>query len=137
MAYREDLDLNFLKNCENDDLDILVKYLISDKDGNKRLTEELTTHERFKKDNPNHKVYWDLIAAEVQCYGANTFATILRGGQGVLYKEILIEVCEKMKVNTSLAKSASIGYRLKIKMATDGVCLRFKINSWFALIHEK
>ena len=44
---------------------------------------------------------------------------------------------EKIRVNISLAKSASIGYRLKIEMATDGVCLHFKINSWFALIHEK
>ena len=40
----------------------------------------------------------------------------------------------KMRVNISLAKSTSIGYRLKIEMATDRVCLHFKINS---LIHEK
>jgi len=33
-------------------------------------------------------------------------------------------------------KSPSIGYRLKIEMATDGVYLNFKINSWFMLIHE-
>jgi len=45
--------------------------------------------------------------------------------------------CEKSRVNTSLAKSANIGYRLKIEMATDAVCLHFKINSWFPLIHEK
>ena len=42
-----------------------------------------------------------------------------------------------MIINISLAKFASIGYRLKIKMATDGVYLHFKINSWFTLIHEK
>jgi len=41
-----------------------------------------------------------------------------------------------MRVNISLAKSASISYRLKIEMATNGVYLHFKINSWFALIHE-
>ena len=45
--------------------------------------------------------------------------------------------CEKMRVNTSLEKSASNCYRLKFEMVTDRVCLHFKINSWFTLICEK
>ena len=44
---------------------------------------------------------------------------------------------KKIRVNISLEKSVSIGYRLKIEMAIERVYLHFKINSWFALIHEK
>ncbi|MXE51156.1 DUF3944 domain-containing protein, partial [Escherichia coli] len=31
--------------------------------------------------------------------GANSFATLLRWGKGVLYREILTDACDKMKVN--------------------------------------
>ncbi len=38
------------------------------------------------------------IADELQLNGGNTFANIFRGFQGVEYKEILIDVCNKLKV---------------------------------------
>ncbi|WJJ00569.1 ubiquinol-cytochrome C chaperone family protein [Helicobacter pylori] len=38
------------------------------------------------------------MAEELQHYGANSFASALRG-TGVLYREILCEVCNKLKVN--------------------------------------
>ena len=43
---------------------------------------------------------------------------------------------EKRTVNIFLANSASIGYRLKIEVAADGVYLHCKINSWFDLIFD-
>nr|WP_260466917.1 ubiquinol-cytochrome C chaperone family protein [Alcaligenes faecalis] len=47
------------------------------------------------------------MAEEVQRFGANGFVTnIFRGGKGVLYKEVLGDVCEKMKVNFN--KDASV-----------------------------
>ncbi|QTF10684.1 hypothetical protein HC231_05125 [Brenneria izadpanahii] len=49
---------------------------------------------------------WKEIAAEIQCFGGNTFATIARGGKGVLYKEILCDVCDQLKVNYN--KKASV-----------------------------
>ena len=98
MAYRFDPDLEFLRTVENYDIDILVNYLIKDKDGNIRLTEELTHSDQYKKNAPNHHAYWKLIAAELQCFGANTWMTFLRGGKGVLYREVLIDVCDYMKV---------------------------------------
>jgi len=45
MAYRNDSDLSFLKNVSSSDLDTLVEVLIKDKDGDARLTEELTAHD--------------------------------------------------------------------------------------------
>lgn len=99
MAYREDSDLAFLGELESKDLDDLVYCLTHDKDGSARLTEELTMSELYKRYYPDHHQYWELIAAELQCFGANSFATMLRGGKGVLYKEVLTDVCDKLKVN--------------------------------------
>ncbi|ENM4575877.1 TPA: DUF3944 domain-containing protein, partial [Citrobacter freundii] len=99
-TYRHDPDLEFLRHCHRDDLDLLVSVLICDpKDGLARITETLTYDPQYKKHKPNHPRYWDAIAAEVQTFGANSFATLLRWGKGVLYREILTDACDKMKVN--------------------------------------
>ena len=42
MAYRNDEDLEILSIAEDNDLQILVDYLTRDKDGDLRLTEELS-----------------------------------------------------------------------------------------------
>lgn len=99
MAYRYDDDLEFLESCKDEDLEILVNHLTKDKDGDARFTEELTMNENYKKYYPQHSKYWREIAAEIQCFGGNTFATMLRGGKGVVYKEVLCDVCDKLKVN--------------------------------------
>ncbi len=99
MAYRYDEDLEFLKYLESKDLDQLVNILIYDTDGLKRFAEELSESESYKKYYPDHVKYWQDIAGELQKFGGNTFANILRGGKGVLYKEILMDVCDKLKVN--------------------------------------
>ncbi len=99
MAYRNDPDLEFLAQCSDEDLNDLVYCITHDKDGDSRLTEELTMSDKYKKFYPQHSMYWKEIAAEIQCFGANTFMTLLRGGEGVLYREVLMDVCDKMKVN--------------------------------------
>ncbi len=99
MAYRTDSDLEFLSQCSDEDFNDLVYCLTHDKDGSTRLTEELTMTEAYKKYNPSHSMYWKEIAAEIQCFGANSLVTLIRGGKGVLYKEVLCDVCDKMKVN--------------------------------------
>src|SRR5437667_10195018 len=99
MEYRKDSDLDFLQRCTADDLDPLVTILTRTKKGRRRLTERLTKQPRFKEHSPDHPKYWDLIAAELQCFGANTFATLARGGRGKPYRKILIRVCKKKKVN--------------------------------------
>lgn len=106
MAYRYDEDLEFLQHLSSRDLDDLVYCLTHDKDGEVRWTEELTGTDEYKEYYPDHIKYWKLIAAEVQCFGANTIATVLRGGKGVLYKEVLTDVCDKLKVNYN--KSSSV-----------------------------
>ncbi|MDL2269328.1 DUF3944 domain-containing protein [Desulfosarcina sp. OttesenSCG-928-A07] len=122
MAYRYDNDLEFLRHLKSADLNDLVYCLIYDKDGDDRLTEELTYTEAYKSYSPDHSKYWDLIAAEIQCFGANTFATIFRGGKGVMYKEVLTDVADKMKVNYNKASDAEkIENHLLMKILTDAL----------------
>ena len=122
MAYRKDPDLEFLGNVPSADLDALVRILTEGKDGDERLTEELTTHDRYKESSPDHHAYWDLIAAEIQCFGANTLATLFRGGEGVLYREVLTDVCDKMKVNYNSGSSVeAIELHLLMKVLTDSM----------------
>ena len=122
MAYRKDPDLEFLGNVPSADLDALVRILTEGEDGDERLTEELTTHDRYKESSPDHHAYWDLIAAEIQCFGANTLATLFRGGEGVLYREVLTDVCDKMKVNYNSGSSVeTIELHLLMKVLTDSM----------------
>ena len=122
MAYREDPDLEFLGNVPSADLDALVQILTTDKDGDERLTEELTTNDVYKANYPDHHAYWELIAAEIQCFGANTLATMFRGGKGVLYREVLTDVCDKMKVNYNSGSSIeTIEINLLMKVLADSM----------------
>ena len=122
MVYRFDSDLEFLRNTNSEDLNDLVFCLTHDKDGDSRLTEELTQSDLYKAHNPDHQKYWDLVAAEIQCFGANTIITIFRGGKGVLYKEVLMDVCDKMKVNYNKESSTEkIENNLLMKILTDAL----------------
>ncbi|OHZ01908.1 DUF3944 domain-containing protein [Salinicola sp. MIT1003] len=98
MAYREDSELKFLGEMSSADLNDLVECLTKDKGGDPLWTEELTQSDSYKLYYPDHSKYWPFIAAELQCFGANSLATLLRAGKGVLYKEVLTDVCDKLKV---------------------------------------
>jgi uncharacterized protein YaaW (UPF0174 family) len=108
MAYRDDKDIEFLGDMNSLDLNDLVYILTHDKDGNERYTEQLTASNLYKIHKPNHNKYWQYIAAEVQCFGANSVATLFRGGKGVLYREVLTDVCDKLKVNYNKDSSVQI-----------------------------
>lgn len=106
MSYKKDNDLEFLQYCDTEDLQILVDYLTKDKDGELRLTEELTDTENYKRYYPRNLQYmWRDIAGELQKFGGNTFVNMFRGS-GVSYREILIDVAQKQKVNFN--KNASV-----------------------------
>ena len=49
MAYRYDEDLEFLRDVKSSDLNDLVDVLTKDKDGEKRITEYLTTNDLYKQ----------------------------------------------------------------------------------------
>lgn len=117
-----DKNLFFLHNADSSDLKILVDYLTKDKDGDTRLTEELTYTENYKKYYPNQlQLMCEDIAEELQLYGGNTFMNMFRG-HGVEYKEILIDVCDKMKVNYNKNSSVEmIEYNLLQTILIDSL----------------
>jgi uncharacterized protein YaaW (UPF0174 family) len=106
----DDKDLAFLKYCEEEDLRQLANILIYDVagDGEERITSELPNEERFKKLEGREDQYrkcWDLIGGELQHYGGDTLVNLFRRS-GVVYKELLIDACEKLKVKFDKKKSA-------------------------------
>lgn len=117
-VYRNDPDLNLLGQCSNEELQLLVSILITDpRDGDTRWTESLTSTPEYRLLAPEHRRYWQLIAAEFQRYGANTLVSLIRLGQGVTYREILEDVCDKLNVN----------YNLKSTTETIELCLLMKV----------
>lgn len=127
MAYRNDPHLDFLGNISSADLDPLVRILTTDKDGKSRRTELLTASDTYKENYPDHQAYWELIAEELQLFGANTLASLARGikggeVKGVLYREILTDVCDKMKVNYNKSSEVQIiEQNLLMKVFTDSM----------------
>ena len=120
MAYRYDPDLEFLGTCSSEELNDLVYLLTHDKDGRVRYTESLTNNDKFKRHYPDHSIYWQEIAEEIQLFGGNSFINLFRGGRGVLYKEVLCDVCDKMKVKYSSPKDIEQNLLMKIlKEALD------------------
>ncbi|GAA8315513.1 DUF3944 domain-containing protein [Helicobacter pylori] len=98
MAYRHDEDLEFLKRLSSNDLKDLFDVLVYDEDGTLRMNEELTNSTEYKRYGHDYAKYPERIAEELQCYGGNTFINFFRD-EGVLYKEILYDVCDHLKVN--------------------------------------
>jgi uncharacterized protein YaaW (UPF0174 family) len=122
MEYRYDEDLEFLRDVPSEELNDLVECLVRDRDGDARFTEELTAAERYRRHYPDHHQYWDLIAGEIQCFGANTFMTLIRGGKGVPYREVLADVCDRLKVNyNSNSSTARIEDCLLMKVCEDAL----------------
>lgn len=99
LSIMKDPDLIFLEDCDNEQLKTLIDILVYDKDGNKRYTESISSTQKFDMYYPNRvKDLIPEIVNEIQLFGGNTIANKLRG-HGVYYREILEDVCDKMKVN--------------------------------------
>lgn len=122
MPYRHDPDLDFLALCPSKELNDLVRIITHDKDGSTRFTENLTSNEKYKRYFPDHHQYWEEIAAEIQLFGGNSFANMIRGKTGVMYKEILCDVCSKMKVNyNKYSSTKQIEQNLLMKILQDAL----------------
>ncbi len=131
IKYRKDDDLAFLQYCSEGDLQVLARYLTHDKDGEPRITSELLEDKDFKAqsgDAEQHKRCWHLIAGELQHFGGDTFVNVFRGG-GVLYKEVLSDVCGKLKVKFEKNDSA---YEIENKLLD-----KFISDSWEKMSAEQ
>ena len=120
--YREDKDLEILATADNEDLKLLVAYLTKDKNGGRITTETLTFTDEYRSNPDNPHSYWRQIVAELQCFGGNTAVNKVRGGKGVLYREILCDVCDKKDVKyDKKADVADIESSLLEKIMVDAV----------------
>lgn len=118
----KDDDLAFLSGADNEDLQILVDYITKNKSGNARWTEQLTSTDAYKRYYPdNLRFMADDIAHELQLFGGNTVANLVRG-HGVPYREILMDVCKKMKVNFNKNSAVDvIEFNLLSKILMDSL----------------
>ena len=113
--YRKDDDLAFLQYCSEEDIRQLAEFIIFNNDGQERLCSEIFVEKEFKqhKDKPDQwRKCWHLVAGELQHFGGDTFANLIRR-KGVLYKEILVDVCKK--INVSFDKKSS-AYEIENKL---------------------
>lgn len=95
----QDQDLIFLKDCSNEQLKSLIDIVVYDKDGKPRYTESLSDTQQFCENYPNNiKALIPQIVNEIQLYGGNSIVNKLRG-HGVPYREVLEDVCKRLKVN--------------------------------------
>lgn len=101
----EEKDLLFLNECRNEDLQTLADYLVFDpKDQKKRRFETLSKTRDYQLYYPKEmQKLIPVIAKELSYFGSNDIAYALRPvfgkKPGVPYREILEDVCKKLKVN--------------------------------------
>ena len=97
--YLDDPDLVFLSECSNEDLKTFADLLVYDKDDKPRISEELSKTRTYKEFYPNKmgEICREIIC-EFQLFGGDTIANVLRG-HGVPYRQILMDVCDRYKVN--------------------------------------
>ncbi len=107
MAYKYDNDLEFLRRLSSSDLKDLFEVLVYDEDGTPRMNEELTSSSAYKTYGGNYAKYPERIAEELQRYGGNSFMNFFRD-EGVLYKEILCDVCDYLKVSYNEQSETSL-----------------------------
>ena len=119
---KEDKDLQFLASCKSEDLKTLVDMMTYDKDGEIRLSEQLTNTDAYLRYYPERlPCMWQEIANELQRFGGNTIVNVFRKG-GVCYWEILQDVCRKMKVYFSGSEdTVELEQRLLEKVCTETV----------------
>lgn len=82
-----DKDLEVLRKFSAEELKVLVELM------EKKLSYDLPDNAGIYPTNHVEK-----IADEFCKFGGNTIANILRGGEGVSYREVLTDVCKDLKV---------------------------------------
>lgn len=116
LATDEDL-LGVLSHASDEDLAPLVHYITDG--GTGRVSSELEMTAVYKAHQPAHHHYYKEIASEIQTFGGNTFANIVRG-TGVPYREVLIDVAGKVKANFNPKQdTATIELAVLMKVLSD------------------
>jgi uncharacterized protein YaaW (UPF0174 family) len=81
-----------LSLCTKEDLDPLAEAVLS------RLSNFLDVDPDYKKYKPDHTKYYKIIGDEIRLFGGHTVRNIFRGNEGPAYSEIVVDVCNKLRV---------------------------------------
>jgi len=110
LKYRTDDGLVVLGLCSHDDLERLARILTHDaSDGEKRRSQELLNNPEYQAavEQGDLRPVWKIIAAELQAFGgdsiANTWRSLTQDYTGVLYREIVADICSRFKVSVKKA----------------------------------
>lgn len=97
---REDHDLlQLLTQATAEDLSVLVDYITNGGKGRISLDNEvMSTLVAAKARKEFTEAERSLVAHEIQLFGGNTLVNLMRRGKGVLYREILGDVADHLKV---------------------------------------
>jgi uncharacterized protein YaaW (UPF0174 family) len=106
LKYREDHDLAFLQLSDQEDLEALAWMLTHDSDDKPRYAQELLDDKNFRQNQDELQKAWTSIVAELQKFGGDAIANTVRG-YGVLYREILDDVCSRMGIKDKAAKDVA------------------------------
>ena len=99
---KQDKDLVFLATCKNEDLRTLCDFLIYNKKGELRLSEQLSNSDAFLRHYPERmNLMATELSEELRKFGSNTIKTLYRHGEADSYETIVRRVCRKMDVEVS------------------------------------
>ena len=106
---KQDKDLMFLANCQNDDLRTLCDILTYNNKGEIRLSEQLTDTDAYLNCYPDRmNLMSSEIAEELRKFGSNTVKTFFRKGEADSYETIVRRVCKRMNVVVNDSDSTRI-----------------------------
>ena len=92
-------NLEFLYRASNNDLRLFCDIIVKDKNGNYRMTENLSDTQIYKNNYPNNiKKMLPELVSEFRLFGGNSLVNIFRG-EGPEYSEILRNVAKRNKVS--------------------------------------
>ena len=101
-SMKQDKDLMFLATCQNEDLRTLCDFLIYNKKGELRMSEQLSNSDAFLRHYPERMYLMTTeLSEELRKYGSNTLKTLYRHGEADTYEAIVRRVCRKMDVEVS------------------------------------
>lgn len=115
-------NLEFLYRAPNDDLRLLCDIIVKDKEGNYRMTEDLSGTQTFKQNYPNNiKGMLPKLIGEYRLFGGNSIANMFRG-EGPDYAEILRDVAKRNRVSFNKRNTdEQIEQYLLQKLFTDSI----------------
>ena len=95
---KTDQDLLFLASRPNDELQVLCDLLTHDRNGELRLTEQLTDTDAYNRCYPANMMFLvPDMTYELRKFGSNTIKTLIHG-EPDSYETIVRRVCKQMRV---------------------------------------